>query len=428
MPGKLSAFWQERLVQVEQLRANGLTAAQIAAQIGSTEAAVNCQLQRTKRARLAGVNPPPYHPEPPPPPPDPAAAEQARLERRRGLLQEHEAIKAVAGEKSLRNFLETLVRETALQFPKPPAYHPPPAVKGAAHETVVQQLSDFHAYEVVSAERTRGFNEYNALEMGKRSRGLVERHLSIKERMERGGGWRFDKLVLGLNGDFVSGTIHEVERHSDAPNIVLAVYGMGLVLGQMIRDLAARYPLVELFCSSGNHGRLPDAHRMQQKDPLRSWDTLIYLFAKEHTRDLRNLRWYLPDSYSVAFDVEGWRFLQTHGHDIKSWNSLPWYGMNRMIGNLNALEAGRGTPIHYFLFGHFHNIASLAHATGESFTNGSLIGGTEFSVQGMGRSDSPRQWMLGVHKEEGVSHRWSLTGKPLTGASYDVAPWEQGVA
>lgn len=359
-----------------------------------------------------------------PPPLDPLEEARERLERTRAINQEREALTALAGEQSLRGVMENLFREIVPKLPPPPKYHPPAKDSKASHESMVLQFSDWHAYEEVTAERTRDFNEYNAKIFGQRVYRVVQSAISIKSRMERGGGWHFRRLVVALNGDIVSGTIHEVERHTDAPNVVMAVYGAAMVLAAALRDLAAQWVVVDVYCEPGNHGRLPDARRVQQKDPTRSWDTMIALIAKTALTDCPNIHFVIPDSYSVAYDVEGWTFLQTHGHDIKSWNSLPFYGVDRMVRNLNALEASRNRAIHYVLLGHFHSKSALEHASGESFINGSLIGGTEFSLHGMGKSDRPSQLLLGVHKEQGVTHRWPLharTGPDAPG--YDVQPW-----
>jgi len=320
--------------------------------------------------------------------------------------------------------LERLVADTVKQLPPIKMSRPVAASPGAITEVLLLQWSDWHAYEVVSPHRTRGFNDYNAKVFGQRVRAIVDRTLSIKSRMERGGGWHFPRLVVAANGDFVSGTIHEVERHSDARHIVSAVYGCARVMAQALRDLAAGFPEIEVFCTSGNHGRLPDAKRMQQKDPTRNWDTFIYLIAREMLRDVPHIQFYIPDSYSVAYTVEGWRFLQTHGHDIKSWNSIPHYGINRFVANMNALEGSRATAPSFYLFSHFHNKTSLEHAAGEWFINGSLIGGTEFSINALGRSDKPCQWLVGVHHEHGVSHRWPLSGLTAADApGYETGDW-----
>ncbi len=61
-----------------------------------------------------------------------------------------------------------------------------------------------------------------------------------------------------------------------------------------------------------------------------------------------------------------------------------------------------------YLIGHFHTATSMPSATGEVFVNGSLIGGTEYSVNALGKSDRPTQWLLGVHEEHGVTHRWPV--------------------
>ncbi len=361
--------------------------------------------------RVAGMAPVQEAPVrlPPPPKPDPVAQERERQERVKSLREEREALRDVAGEKSLRAALEAVIQRVVPKMPPPPRYVPRKATgRKASVETMVQQLSDWHGGENVRAEAVRGFNEFNDAILRQRVERIGDAHLSIKDRLESGGGYRFEKCIVGANGDFVSGTIHELEKHSDHDNVIMAVHATAGVLAKLLRSYAAEYPTVEVFCTSGNHGRLPDARRVQQKEPTRSWDTAVYLFAKEMLADCRNVTFHIPNSYSAAFDVYGWRFLQTHGHDVKSWNSIPWYGLNRLVGNINALEAARGTPIHYWLFGHFHNPSSLPHASGESFVNGSIIGANEFAFNALGKADRPTQWLLQTHPEQGVTARWPL--------------------
>jgi hypothetical protein len=359
-----------------------------------------------------------------PDPPDPIEVERERIERVRKLHEEQTLIRDIAGERSLRAYLDQLVRATAQNFDTPPPYTARQKKAGATEETMLQMFSDWHSYEEISREGTRGFNEYNAAVMAQRVRRLVETHIDIKDRLEAGGGWNFRKLVIASNGDYVPGTIHELERHSDAPNTAMAVYGTGLILAQALRDLAGQYEEIEIFCTSGNHGRWPDAKRMQQKDPLRNWDTLVTLFAREHLRSVPNIKWYIPDAYSVGFQVYRWSFLQTHGHDIKSWGGIPFYGIQRFASNINALEASRAGMINYFLVSHFHQFSSLSIAAGELFVNGSVCGGTEYTINSMGKSDRPSQMMAGIHPDHGVTHRWPIycsTGPDAP--SYDARPW-----
>lgn len=359
--------------------------------------------------------------------PDPVQVEQERQESLRKMREERDLLTAIAGEKSLRAFLESLATNTAKKFQAPPPYKSQPPRKTETHESLVILFSDWHAPELISKDGTRGFNEYNRVIASQRAKRVVDSALSIKHRLET-SGWRFGELVVALNGDMVPGTIHEAERHTDSANIVCSVYGTAWILAQALRDLAAQFPAVRVECVSGNHGRLPDAKRMQQKDPLRNWDTLVYLFARSFLNGVANIEWDIPNSYSVLYDVQGWTFGQMHGHDIKGWAGIPFYGIERSTRNQNALEASRQKTIHYWLISHFHSQSALPQASGEVFVNGSLCGGTEYSVNGIGKSDRPNQLMFGVHPEHGVTHRWPLYADTEEDApAYDLGGWTLSV-
>jgi hypothetical protein len=357
-------------------------------------------LQRTATAVAAGGAPVPV---------DPVEAEQGRQRRAREMQAEREALREVAGEKSLRATLTELFRSVAPSFPPPPRYQPPKRTSASAtSETLLLHLSDWHYGERVDAESTRNLNAYNVEIATERVRSVVHGAISIADRMRAGGGWRFPRLVVALNGDIVTGTIHELERHSDPQNIIWSTYSAGLLVAHAIRTLAGSFEQVDVYCTSGNHGRLPDARRMQSKDPTRNWDTAVGLFAKTALRDCPNVTFEIPNSYAVSYEVEGTTVLQSHGHDIKSWSGIPWYGISRFLGNYNGMEAARGGRIGAYLFGHFHSQTNITYAGGEAFVNGSLIGGTEWTVGTLGKADRPCQMMLAFHPEHGVTHRWPI--------------------
>lgn len=340
----------------------------------------------------------------------------AKMERDRELARRRDALKQIAGESSLRAMIdEMFTRAIASSKPVPP-YRAPKADVDTATETLLLHLSDWHAYEVVTAERTLGLNEYNGQVFEERVGRIVDACLGIKGRMERGGGWRFPKLVIAANGDFVSGTIHDVERHTDAQSVVDAVCRCGLVLARAIASLAGHFERVDVFCTSGNHGRLPDARRMQQKDPCRNWDTFVYKIAQVDLKESKHVHFHIPNAYSVIYEIGPWRFLQNHGHEVRSWQGIPFYGIQRKVTSLNAIRHHLGSPIHYSLFGHFHNKGSIDAPGGEYFINGHLCGATEFSVEAIGGASEPTQWLLGVHDKKGVTHRWPLLANPSAAA------------
>ncbi len=347
-----------------------------------------------------------------PPPPDPIEVERERLERVRLLQAERQALKEVAGERNLRRFLEDLFRDIVPTLEPPPAYQPPANTGTKTQETLLLHLSDWHYGENVSAAGTRELNEYNSTIAAERVDRVFAGAIGIADKM-RAGGWDFPRMVVAVNGDLVTGTIHELERHGDHGNVIWSVWFCGMMLADKLRALAAAFPQLDVYVTSGNHGRLPDARKMQSKDPTRNWDTLVGLIAKTALEPVPNINVHIPDSYAVTYEVEGHTVLQSHGHDVKSWGGIPWYGINRVITGYNALEASRGGRIAAYLFGHFHSQTNLTYPGGEAFVNGSLIGGTEWTVNALGRADRPCQMMLGFHRDHGVTHRWPIYAEGL---------------
>ena len=349
--------------------------------------------------------------------PDPIQAERDRQERKKLLKEERELLAAVAGERSLRAYLDVLLRDVCTPWPAPPKPKATPRIRDAVTETLHLQLSDWHFGQIVDVERTRGFNAFDSTVARERVERVITTVRSIAARLRR-GGYVFPRIVVGVNGDLVTGTIHELERHSDGRNIVETVLACSRLLADALQNLAVDFPAVDVFCTSGNHGRLPDAKRVQQNDPTRSWDAMVAMIARETVRNCDRIRIEIPYSYSVAYDIEGHTFLQQHGHDLRVFgaNPIPYYGMARYMGQMMALEAMRGGRISYFTVGHLHNGASIPGPSSgvKMFVNGSIIGGTEFSVNALGRSDRPMQMLLGVHADYGVTHQWDILADDVT--------------
>jgi len=343
---------------------------------------------------------------------DPIKAMQSHIEQTRTYSAMLKAQKAVAGEMSFRESIGRMINEVVQPFkPQRTPSKPAPKKPGAIEETIVQMISDGHFGEIIDFEGTRGINRYDGKIAGQRLKRIVDSHLRVKRGLEKSGAWVLRKLIVVLGGDNVPGTIHEIERHTDGKNIVVVCAASAHLLAEALIDLSEAYEEMEVFCISGNHGRLPDHKKMPTKEPSRNWDTMIYLMVKAMLRDHKKIKFHVPNSYGVGFQIYKWNFCAYHGDSVPSWNSIPWYGLNRMMTNLNALEASRGNFVHYWLFGHYHSYSSLSLNGGESFINGSLCGANEYVVNRLGRAERPMQLMFGVHKDHGVTHRWPLLGE-----------------
>ena len=388
--------WTDEQLQAWDARlAKGEKAASIAKEYGVTRSTVNSAVQRWRDSLRRSATP------------DPVEVELQRIARLAALREEHDLTHDIAAERHLWNKLKHELDRTVPRLaPLRPLTYPKKSGK-IVQESLLKLWSDWHAGEQVSSERMRGLNNYDWATFVERLNADTDHTLKLSSMMQT-GGWKFEEAVVAMIGDLVTGTIHELERHSDKRNIVECVVDTAGVAAQQLQRYAEAFPSVRAYSVSGNHGRLGDAKRVQQKDPTRSWDALIAMIMQRLLSKQQNLTLEVPYAYAVGFDVQGFTFLAQHGHDIKSWNSIPHYGINRYVTNINAIEASRNRAIHYFLLGHFHTQTTMTIPSGEFIINGSLIGGNEFGLNALGKVDRPMQWMCGVHRTHGVTHRWPV--------------------
>jgi hypothetical protein len=343
-------------------------------------------------------------------PVDPVAEAEARLERIRLARAEKRALEDVASERSFRRSLESMISSVVPPMPAPVPFKPSPRNKARKGESLILHLSDWHYGEVVEAEKTRGHNEYNQEIAEQRAKRVFDGFHSIVDKLSA-GGWNFNRLVVPINGDMLTGTIHELERHSGGRNIVQSTFECASLLAGFLSPLASEFPRVDAYVTAGNHTRM--APKMESKDPTRTWDAAMGMALGLHLKNHKNVSVTVPNAYTCAIGIEGHTVVQTHGHQIKggSYGGSPWYGINRMVTNYNALEASRGGKVLAWMFGHFHSSSSIPNVHSEVFINGSLISGTEWTIDTLGKSDRPCQWLLCVHPEHGITSRWPLYAK-----------------
>lgn len=319
-------------------------------------------------------------------------------------------LEAAAIEHNSFELLNQLAEETAPQLPEAPkVWKDMPTTKHhSIIETPTQMLSDWHAFEEVKASRTRGFAEYNPEIMVRRLGNLVAAHASIVQRM-RAGGYVYPECFVPLLGDFVPGTIHELDKHTFGQTVVLTAYNTAWLLAQVLREISRLYERVYVAGVVGNHGRFPENRRgTPTKEPTKNWDYVVYLFAKHMLGDIPGIVWELPDAYSMQVNVRGWNVLMNHGDKIRKWMGIPWYGIERWDVKSTALEAQRHNIIHYRLLGQFHKSAQLPSQVGEKFVNGSVVGANEYAVDLVTESDPPKQLLFFMHEEHGATGRWPL--------------------
>jgi hypothetical protein len=223
-----------------------------------------------------------------------------------------------------------------------------------------------------------------------------------------------------------SGTIHDIERHSDQ-TVIKTCMGIASMVAEGIQYLARHYPEVHVTGIVGNHGKLPDQRRKAYKDPERNWDYLIYLAIAQRLKETSNVTCFFPCAYYLQMNIKGWEFQITHGDDIKSWGQTPAYGLDRHARNQNSGEAMRGKHIDFFLLGHFHQELALDVGGADLIVNGDFKGTDEWIQGALGKNGCPRQTFFAVHEEHGITHRWGVklaNADPEPEYLFTINPWK----
>ncbi len=268
-------------------------------------------------------------------------------------------------------------------------------------ESLVMHLTDGHTDQIVRAEQVGGLENYDFNIACRRAETYIE--AVIKFTQKTLVGYQFPTLWILAHGDHVSGEIHKAVDHSQYRNMFKNALATGQLHGLMLYDLAKVFQNIKIVYLSGNHGR-----RSLKKDyhsPHDNWDYLVAETARLYCKDIKNIEFLIPDSFSTVVQIEGYNFFISHGDDIRSWNGIPWYGIERKTRRLTALHASLDQRIDYFCFGHFHNSASQDALKGETIINGAWVACDPYCFHSLSVYTEPKQWLHGVHRERGVSWR-----------------------
>ena len=270
-------------------------------------------------------------------------------------------------------------------------------------ESAVLVGSCWHIGETISRDEMGGMNEYNFEIFVRRFQYLIDKtiHNALK--------YTITELHLVLTGDMVSGIIHDELEASNELNIVEQATIGALVVAQGIQDLAANFPKVIVTCVVGNHGRTKQKKYFKHKQQV-NWDYVFYTNLALMLKKQKNVSFNIPLSFWAGVQIQNSRFLVMHGDLVKSWGSIPFYGLNREEAKWVKIKSSQSDFFNYFVASHFHTKAVLQTPMGEQILNGSLKGGDEYAI-GLGFYGDPIQLLFGVHPKYGKSWEVSINAK-----------------
>lgn len=276
--------------------------------------------------------------------------------------------------------------------------------KGHSDITAVVKLSDWHVGEKIRLEETEGFGTFNWEIAQKRVNGLVDK--IIEWVITQRSGYRIPSLAVLVEGDLVSGDIHEELRVTNEFPLPVQTANAGHLLAHAIARFAPYFDQVNLYETGGdNHGRLVKKPQAKQKAANNMMFT-VYAIANAFLRAHKNISIVQPEGIKQLIDIGGWKFLSEHGDNTKAWMGIPFYGINRARGREAIRRMRTSLGFDYMSCGHWHVPNILEDAV---FINGSLSGTSEYDHIA-GRHARPSQTSFLVHPKYGYFNyvAWKL--------------------
>lgn len=289
---------------------------------------------------------------------------------------------------------------------EPPSVDVPyikPTVKGKS-EVAKLMISDVHVGKLVDPSETGGLGHYNMDVFAERLENLkrsVTDILSIHSK-----AYTIEKLVIDWLGDIVDGeSIYRGQPHHLDADLTQQILTAANEFSGFVGYLSQLVPEVECVAVYGNHGRV--GRKGESKGHV-NFDYLLYHFMAERLANYENVSWKIPKAWFTIEDTLGHGFLIQHGDAIRSWNGIPWYGLQRANNKLTKVFTSQGKRFRYMEVGHMHNPAEIDTPDGELLMNGSWPGGDDYSLKQLSTMTRPRQKIFGVNERYGKTWSYNI--------------------
>lgn len=270
--------------------------------------------------------------------------------------------------------------------------------------THVLHLTDLHYGEVTRGVEIEGFNEFNPKIAETRLKTLGTKIIDKTETMR--AGFKVPNLHILGTADYISGDIHRELSVTNAFPCPVQAVRCGYLLGSLVMMMAPRFERVTIdMITLDNHGRMTVKHQAAEGG-LNNWSYVVAEILKQHVSQQPNVTVHIHPHASAVVSIGAEKYLLFHGHQIKGWAGLPYYGFDRRV----ALEAVKrmAFPAKAFtklLCGHFHVSVDSPY-----WGIGGSLSGTNAYDHANGRHMRAHQTSWFVHPEHGqfAFTRWWL--------------------
>jgi hypothetical protein len=258
--------------------------------------------------------------------------------------------------------------------------------------TPVFLVSDLHFGETVTLQESLGRNQYDLAEAAKRMAKCWDNMLWLRNDMTRTQSC--DDTFLALNGDIVSGDIHDELRETNDGGLRAQCDAALVAVLPGVKAMADATPgVLHVVCIGGNHGRLTKKQQIKNGTQHSIEHIGVYDPLRRMLGDMKGkIAWHIPQAERHVMQVHGRRVSTQHGTMIRSQGGIggTLVPMTRWVTRANDADL--------YMFGHFHE----ADAYGKIVKNGSLIGPSAYTAW-LGVEDrGPEQVAFVLDADRGV--------------------------
>ncbi len=230
-------------------------------------------------------------------------------------------------------------------------------------------LSDLHFGETVTLAETLGANEYDLAIAAKRVAKCFDNMLWLRADMAR--TVQCDDTVLYLNGDIVSGDIHDELKETNDGGLRAQCDAAFASLLPGIKAFADETPgVLHVVCIGGNHGRLTHKQHIKNGTEHSAEHLGVYDPLRRVIGDMGGkVSWHIPRAERYILSIHERRVAVQHGTMIRSQGGIggTLVPMTRWVTRTNDAD--------HYIFGHFHE----ADAYGKIIKNGATIGPSAYT-------------------------------------------------
>jgi predicted phosphodiesterase len=317
----------------------------------------------------------------------------------RALLAQNRRLRQALSEyKREHGMLENMMDEVMSLIP---ALQPRPSVfKPQQHQssplTAILHVTDIHYGAMQEQDEIEGFGRFSPQIATARMHGLMKDEIQSVE-LHR-NSFNVPSLAILITGDLVSGDIHEELRVTNAFPVPAQAIGVTQLLCEMIQMAEPHFETIDVhMITDDNHGRLTKKPQAKEAG-INNWCYVAGNMLARSFHHTPNVKINVYPMNQKVVNVNGYRYLMCHGHDIMGWMGFPYYGIERRAAReaLKRMNAPDFTKFDAVLLGHWH--APMRHLW---YRVGGSVSGTDAFDHKQGRHAQPIQVSWFIHPKWG---------------------------